>query len=125
MSALHLRNHALIESATLGSSEAREEVIVADGMYEDMYERISAALDAVVETPINNPPHYVLRDGSQSMDFIAATLTPEEFRGYLRGNAIKYLVRFDKKGTPEKDMLKALDYVQRLKQVVDGQVTDA
>ena len=59
------------------------------------------------------------------MDFIAATLTPEEFRGYLRGNAIKYLVRFDKKGTPEKDMLKALDYVQRLKQVVDGQVTDA
>ena len=98
---------------------------MADGMYEDMYERISAALDAVVETPINNPPHYVLRDGSQAMDFIAATLTPEEFRGYLRGNAIKYLVRFDKKGTPEQDMLKALDYVQRLKQVVDGQVTDA
>jgi hypothetical protein len=102
MSALHLRNHALIESATLGSSEAREEVIDGDA------------------GDLNFPAHYRLRDGKQSLDFIESTLTPEQFEGFLRANAMKYLIRYDKKGTPKADVAKALDYLQRLQKVVNA-----
>lgn len=102
MSALHMRNNALFESATLGSSEAREEVIDGDA------------------GDLNFPAHYQLRDGKQSLDFIESTLTPEQFEGFLRGNALKYLIRYNRKGTPKADLRKALDYVTRLGKVVDA-----
>jgi hypothetical protein len=34
--------------------------------------------------------------------------------GYLEGQATKYIVRFDKKGTPVEDLKKAVSYVDRL-----------
>jgi hypothetical protein len=36
--------------------------------------------------------------GLQPWDAMEAWLTPEEFRGFLRGSAIKYLARAGKKG---------------------------
>jgi hypothetical protein len=93
MSALFLRT----VSATSGSDEAREEVISADA------------------SENNTPAHYLLRDGSQSINFIEAAMTPEQFEGALRFNAMKYLTRYDKKGTPEQDLDKAADYIQRLR----------
>lgn len=39
---------------------------------------------------VNSPSHYQL-DGLEVIDIIRAALTPEEFRGYLKGNDLKYI----------------------------------
>lgn len=49
---------------------------------------------------INNPPHY--KQGEiECIDAIRAALTPEEFRGYCKGNVIKYAWRERHKGSGE------------------------
>lgn len=59
-----------------------------------------------------NPPHY--KQGSiECIDAIEAALTPEEFRGFCKGNAIKYAWRErHKKGV--EDLEKAKWYLNRL-----------
>ncbi len=69
-------------------------------------------------TEFNTPSHYVLSDGSDSMDALAKILGLEEFKGFLRGNALKYLIRYAQKGGIE-DLKKAMDYVKRLAAVVE------
>lgn len=61
----------------------------------------------------NTPSHYVLADGSDSMDALAKILGSEEFKGFLRGNALKYLIRYELKGGVD-DLFKAMDYIERL-----------
>ena len=46
-----------------------------------------------------------------------AVLTPEEFRGFLKGNMIKYGMRQNKKADSD-DASKALHYAQKLKEVM-------
>ena len=48
-----------------------------------------------------------------------AWLTPEQFRGFLRGNAIKYLARCDDKGGIE-DVKKARHYLDKLLEVMSA-----
>ena len=63
---------------------------------------------------VNNPPHYKLGLGDyEVIDVIEAVLTPDEFRGYLKGNAMKYLMREQEKGTPALDMGKEIYYSER------------
>lgn len=59
------------------------------------------------------PAHYVLEDGSDSMGVIAKILGQEQFKGFLRGNALKYLIRYELKGGAD-DLFKAMDYIERL-----------
>lgn len=68
----------------------------------------------------NTPNHYKLSDGSDSMDALEKILGPDEFKGFLRGNALKYLIRYKQKGGIE-DLKKAMDYVKRLAAVVGGE----
>lgn len=49
----------------------------------------------------------------QPWDAMAAWMSPAQFAGYLRGNAIKYLARCDDKGGLE-DLRKARHYLDRL-----------
>jgi hypothetical protein len=44
-------------------------------------------------------------------------MTTEQFAGFLRGNAIKYLARCDSKGGLE-DVKKAQHYIQKLLEVL-------
>lgn len=41
---------------------------------------------------VNQPAHYTI-GGIETIDFIRSKLTPEEFRGYCKGNALKYVTR--------------------------------
>jgi hypothetical protein len=41
---------------------------------------------------VNHPPHYT-QGGIECIDAIRAALTPEEFRGYCKGNVLKYTWR--------------------------------
>ena len=60
---------------------------------------------------VNSPPHY-MKGGIETIDFIKAKLSPEEYRGYLRGNLLKYASRMGAKG--EDDAGKAAWYAKRL-----------
>lgn len=60
---------------------------------------------------VNSPPHYT-KGGIETIDYIQAKLSPEEYRGYLRGNLLKYASRMGAKG--EDDAGKAAWYAQRL-----------
>ena len=63
---------------------------------------------------VNHPPHYKLNaKGIECIDAIEATLTPEEFRGYLRGQVIKYIWRCNYKGKRLEDLEKAEWYLKR------------
>ena len=53
---------------------------------------------------VHNPSHYQLEGlGIESVDVIRAVLTEEEFQGWCKGNALKYLMRAGKKD-PSKEM---------------------
>ena len=60
---------------------------------------------------VNSPAHYT-KGGIETIDFIQAKLSPEEYRGYLRGNLLKYASRMGAKG--EDDAGKAAWYADRL-----------
>ena len=61
---------------------------------------------------VNSPSHYQL-DGVEAIDIIKTILTPEEYRGYLKGNALKYIIREPYKGNPAQDVAKAEWYLSR------------
>lgn len=73
-------------------------------------------------TDFMTPAHYVLEDGSDSMDLIAKILGKEQFKGFLRGNALKYLIRYELKGGAD-DLFKAMDYIERLAKL-EGNMED-
>ena len=61
---------------------------------------------------VNTPPHYT--EGSiECIEAIEAQLTPEEYKGYLKGNVAKYLWREKHKGGNE-SLRKAQWYLNRL-----------
>jgi hypothetical protein len=61
--------------------------------------------------PVNHPDHYTAGN-IECIDAIQAALTPEQFIGYCRGNAIKYIWRADRKGGIQ-DIQKAIWYLNR------------
>ena len=67
--------------------------------------------DAVRPDMVNSPPHYT-KGGIETIDFIKAKLSPEEYRGYLRGNLLKYASRLGDKDSD--DAGKAAWYADRL-----------
>ena len=67
---------------------------------------------------VNSPSHYQL-DGMEAIDIIKAALTPEEYRGYLKGNALKYMLREPFKGNPAQDVAKAKWYLERYHALVE------
>ena len=69
----------------------------------------------VVVDMVNSPPHYNSA-GIEGIDAIQAALTPEEFRGYCKGNNLKYTWRERYKNKTE-DLNKAAWYLNRLLKV--------
>ena len=69
---------------------------------------------------VKNPSHYMvkLKDGREVevVDIIEAVLTEEEFKGFVKGNAIKYILRAGKKGKELQDLMKAREVLGWLKE---------
>ena len=61
---------------------------------------------------VNHPEHY-RQGGIECIDAIEAALTPEEFRGYCKGNVLKYVWRERLKGGGV-SLAKANWYLRRL-----------
>lgn len=69
---------------------------------------------------INHPKHYKLFPDMEAIEVIEAVLTPEEFAGYLKGNALKYRLRAGDKGPEEICIGKARWYQDRLVEHFDS-----
>jgi len=61
---------------------------------------------------VNHPSHYTTGK-IECIDYIRDKLTDEEFRGYIKGNVIKYLTR-EKHKNGDEDLRKAEWYLHRL-----------
>lgn len=72
---------------------------------------------------VNSPNHY--NSGNiECIEAIKAALTPAEFRGYLKGNAMKYLWRMQLKGKPLVDVQKTQWYVNKLEATLNEEVKE-
>lgn len=72
--------------------------------------------------PVTAPDHY--RQGDiEAIDAIEASMSPVEFRGYLKGNVLKYLWRYGYKGKAAQDLSKANWYLAKLLDRVDQSST--
>jgi hypothetical protein len=69
------------------------------------------------EDVVNNPDHY--NTGSiECIDAIEESMSSIAYKGYLKGNAMKYLWRYDYKGKRVEDLQKCQWYLGRLTQAV-------
>ena len=63
--------------------------------------------------PVNNPQHY--NTGNiECIEAIRESMSTEAFKGYLKGNTMKYLWRYDYKGKASEDLEKAGWYLNKL-----------
>ena len=62
---------------------------------------------------INHPAHYN-KGTMECLDVIKACLSNSEFRGFLKGNVIKYMYRKGDKGDALEDLNKACWYAKKL-----------
>ena len=98
--------------------EYRIDVIWQNGNTGEHYEidtspeRVENDAENVHVDMVNEPPHYKQGD-VECIDAIKAALTDEEWRGYCKGNALKYIWRERHKGGDE-SLQKAIWYLNRL-----------
>ena len=71
-------------------------------------------------TKYNHPQRYTGEDGKDLIDrFEEGLMSEEQVRGFLRGNVLKYVVRYEDKGSMD-DLIKANEYLRRLIAFEDG-----
>lgn len=66
-----------------------------------------------VDDPVNHPGHYT-SGGIECIEAIKASMTKEAYKGFLKGNVLKYLWRYESKGNPAEDLKKAKTYLEWL-----------
>lgn len=85
-------------------------------------EILDEALLNIIGTPAKNkkdminPDHYKVH-ANECIDEIQAMLTPEEFKGFLKGNFLKYRYRTGHKDDPEQEAQKSDWYMNKLMEV--------
>jgi len=73
---------------------------------------------------VNYPTHYTNGD-IECIDAIQATMSSEEFKGYLKGNVLKYIWRYRDKNNPSEDLKKAEWYLHKLIDQVDDVLSES
>jgi len=63
--------------------------------------------------PVDHPAHYTA-GGIECIEAIQASMTPEGFLSYCKGNVMKYLWRAGRKGSVRQDLKKAEWYLNRM-----------
>ena len=75
------------------------------------------AEEEAVEDVVNNPDHY--NTGNiECIEAIEESMSSVAFKGYLKGNCMKYLWRYDYKGKQVQDLQKAGWYLNKLTKMV-------
>ena len=92
-------------------------IIAPDGS-----EKIASPLLADGTDAVNHPSHYTAGK-VECIEAIQESMMHEEYTGYLKGNAMKYIWRYRTKGKPVEDLEKARWYLDRLIKAVNGQIS--
>jgi hypothetical protein len=89
--------------------------------YKDIRDVLNEEMVGAVDAGdvVNSPAHYN-SGGIEAIEGIEASMAPEAYAGYLKGNIMKYLWRYEKKAKPIEDLKKARWYLDRLIQKVEG-----
>lgn len=95
----------------IGVHESKLEKVEEKSLEDTAYELGAKSTDNI------NPDHYKT-GGIETIDYIKAKLTEEEYKGYLKGNIIKYISRAEQKNGVE-DYKKAQWYTNRLVEVTE------
>lgn len=111
---------ALVFVSKLGAlgeatAAASSKLLIAEAATSALSAVEAAEAEARVDM-VNHPPHYTV-GGIEVIDYIQAKLTPEEFRGYLKGNVLKYTSRAGHKDDAVQDVDKLVWYANKLKTV--------
>ena len=103
--------------------ENREAWFTEDGRYifdgrEDAHDLIYKLVESGVSSSDGsqdaiNPSHYK-HNGIETIDYMKAVSTNDEFKGHLRLTAIKYISRLGKKDCPKQEIKKAIWYLNKL-----------
>jgi hypothetical protein len=89
--------------------------------YKEVRDALNAEVvsDEIVDV-VNSPPHYKT-GGIEAIEGIEASMGPEAYAGYLKGNIMKYMWRYERKGKPIEDLKKARWYLDRLIGLREGE----
>jgi hypothetical protein len=63
---------------------------------------------------VTKPKHYMLFPDLEAIEAIQRVLTEQEFKGFLKGNSLKYRFRAGKKDELAQDISKAEQYEKML-----------
>ena len=78
------------------------------------HETLQKPKEESVKEAVNHPLHYGGDTPYECIKVLAQWMTKEEYRGFLRGNAIKYLCRTGKKDETVQELKKTAWYVNKL-----------
>ena len=109
-----------MEMKTMADKELEEKAQQRVQETKDILEAITkpAEVDAV-----NSPEHYNMLD-IEAINLIEMSMTKEEFLGYLKGNVLKYIIRYKHKGKAGEDLDKGKWYLDRLRNKINEQSSD-
>ncbi len=77
------------------------------------YPKIIEKYEQMVRDEVNSPEHYNYGN-IECIEAIEESMTPLAFKGYLKGNTMKYLWRYERKGKVVQDLEKAQWYLKKL-----------
>lgn len=83
-------------------------------------EPFTRKVDMQEEQDSNIPNHYKGSENIDVIDFLYQQLPFEQFKGFMKGNMIKYPVRAGRKDDELADIKKARDYADRLIEKLEG-----
>ena len=100
---------------------------------EELFQYLDKLADTPDDTPVNNtretkevkpdnvnhPTHYN-KGTMECLDVIKSCLSTEEFKGFLKGNVMKYMYRKGDKGDALEDLNKACWYAKKLMEQENG-----
>jgi hypothetical protein len=81
--------------------------------YAGDYFGMDAGMNTTKQVDKINPDHYKV-GGIETIDYMKAKSTKEEFRGHLRLTALKYLSRYGHKDNQLQELEKAKWYLDKL-----------
>lgn len=89
------------------STRGTDPLVTADSVdFEDCWDNIKS-------DEVNSPAHYNYGK-VECIEAIEESMTPDSFKGYLKGNTMKYLWRYERKSNALQDLKKAQWYLDKL-----------
>lgn len=94
-----------------------EDFIIYHPMTQEISSKLVRATNDEQTDNVNHPNHYNSYS-REVIDTLQGSMTPDEFKGYLKGNIMKYVTRYQFKNGVE-DLKKAQWYLNKLTEVAD------